>query len=188
MNLLGKILGLIDGNIDLGAITGIFGRIATLVARVPELIARARALAKKFQNDPELKQFFDDVQDLVGDIPGLLKLDNGQEISAEEIRNLRTHGAALYRRAGKDLPRKPDDPPPPPPPPPPTFRYMDVLTGDPGDVPLETGNLVYRSEADHAFWTVHDGTVGGARRPDSNNPRLPDGRSGDWRLLRTVRK
>ena len=181
MNALGKILGLIDGNIDLGAITGIFGRVATLVQRVPELIARARTLAQKFRADPELKAFFDDVQDLVGDIPGLLRLENGQEISAADIQALRKHGADLYGRRGNDPTIDPPPPPPPPDPKPTEFDYGVILDADPDDSLLVNKDEIFSTLIDGVKKFMAWGRVGA--KPNLNAPP-----PGGWELHRRVSK
>lgn len=160
MNALARILGTIDGNIDLGAITGIFGRIVALVQRVPDLIARARALAEKFKNDPELRKFFDDVQDLIGDIPGLLRLDSGEEITDAEIAAMRQHWGAGGDEPVYDRPKK--TPPPPLP--------TGILNSDPGMQAFPKD--VYVTTSVPLKYIIHSGRVGDPV-PTEFTPSIP---------------
>lgn len=148
---LGKILGLIDGNIDLGAITGLFSRIQAL-------IDRAEIMAKRFRNDPEVTAFLNDVR-------GLLKLQTGETITKEEIATMRKRWTEGNAEPVYDRPTsKPIEPPPPPPPPQPASHlpYGDVLDFDPRNDPrfLQTDHI-FQSAADRSKFVATDGKIGG---------------------------
>ena len=186
MNILARILGLIDGQIDLGSITGIFWRVSAIVTRVPELIHRARLLASKFKTDPlwasgasagaELQEFFADLQELFSDIKNILKTDSGEQISASDIIALRKHGADLYGRRGKDLPDEST-----PPPPATTFPYGKQLTIPPRnmaeDPPLRVGDVVWHNDTPER-WVVFS-----ADDPDRYDR---PGTEGGWAVLETI--
>lgn len=144
MNALGKILGLIDGSVDLGAITGIFTRVA-------DLVEEGRELAKEFAHDPRLAAYFAKVR-------GLLKLPSGETITKEQIAAIREHWGTLNDQRVHDTP----------PPPPSTSVYSKVWDFDPrndiGAASLyKAGDKVWRYP-DGKF-RVEDGnsTIGGNR-------------------------
>ena len=106
LGILGRILGLVGSRIDIGAITGIFGR-----AR--DTADRARALASKFRDDPELAA-------LLKDAGNLLRVEGGKEITKEEIAAVRKHWGDLNDQQVHDRPKPAPEPPAPPVPEPPT--------------------------------------------------------------------
>ena len=160
--ILGRILGIIDGNIDLVAITGIFGRIA-------ELVDEGQALAKEFRNDPRLTAYFAKVRNL-------LKLPSGEVITKEEIAALSKHWGDGGDEPVYDRPKK--TPPPPPAPPPTGGRFTDynkALSAAPDMSLLVAGDRVFVDRLDApTLWFVWSPELG---RP------LP---AGGWVLLQAI--
>lgn len=111
------------------------------------------------------------------------------QISEEELKRLDGHRHAINSRVSRDYQHEPGpvEPPPPPPPPAAGFPYMIVLTDNPSDVVLLSGDLVYRSEADHGKFVVNDGKVG-SPRPTTFWPELAGIDEPDWRIVREVKK